>query len=350
MSRYFLFPFRAAPLALVVSFTIGLLLAIRSRINGIPVMGIPLALVLVSWFFKYCFVLLDAIIAGEDHPPVLSAEMVNPVDEQRPLAQAALIVAGLMLVGAAGRTLGTPVATVCAVVLVFALPASIAVLALSGNPFKAAYPVALFELIRSVGASYLLLNAITLTAAGLFVWLIRSGAPVWTLIAGTQVLLLLTFSLVGGVVFEHRHELGLDSRSRREFEAEREAREHVSERGRMIDRAYAKFRVSKPLEGWQEIEQWLTAHGQGERLAVERSAILQAACRWDDVRPADRLASDLIGWFLVRRETGRALEVLQERLRTHPNFRPASTADATRLAELAAAAGKPGLRRQLLGQ
>ena len=83
MKRYLLFPLRGAALVLVVSFTLGQVLAVRAGL-----LGIPLAVILVSWFFKYCFVLLDAIVAGEEEPPVLSAEMVNPVSEQRPLAQA----------------------------------------------------------------------------------------------------------------------------------------------------------------------------------------------------------------------------------------------------------------------
>ena len=60
-------------------------------------MGIFLGLLLLSWFFKYCFILLDAIVTGAHEPPVLSIEMVNPVDEQRPLAQALLIAGGAML-------------------------------------------------------------------------------------------------------------------------------------------------------------------------------------------------------------------------------------------------------------
>ena len=45
----------------------------------------PLALLVVSWFFKYGFVLLDQVADGVNEPPVLSYEMLNPANESRPL-------------------------------------------------------------------------------------------------------------------------------------------------------------------------------------------------------------------------------------------------------------------------
>src|ERR1700761_2336484 len=86
MGRYLRVPFHMTPLLLVATFTVGMVIAVHAGMGGIP-----LAIVLVSWFFKYCFVLLDSIVAGEDEPPVLAVEMVNPLSEQRPLLAAGLI-------------------------------------------------------------------------------------------------------------------------------------------------------------------------------------------------------------------------------------------------------------------
>jgi hypothetical protein len=346
MTRYLAFPFRGAALALVLTFTVGLALAMQAGLTGIP-----LALLLLSWFFKYCFILLDAVVAGDEEPPVLSIEMVNPISELRPLAQALLIAAGVMLVVTLGKFAGPPLAWLCGALLILTLPASIAVLGVSGNPFRAAWPPALYALIRGVGRGYLLLICVTLGAAVLIYWMARYGVPDYVLIAGAQMLLLLTFALVGGMMHEHRLELGIDTRTRQERLAERDEREHVSERNGMLDRAYMKFRVSKPLEGWQEIQAWLTTHGRsedpGDKVLLEQRAVLEAASQWDDVRPADRLADDLIALFLARRETGRALEVLEERLASNPKYRPTQATHVVRLAELATAAGKRSLRRRL---
>src|SRR6185437_11040355 len=129
-----------------------------------------------------------------------------------------------------------------------------------------------------------------------------------------------------------------------EHRAERDRREHNQARQRAIDHAYEQFRHQKPLEGWREIEAWLQAHAVGEATLSEYHAVFEAACGWDDVRPGDRLANELLGLLLARRQTGQALEVAERRFAVNPQFRPAS---ATRLAELASLAGKKTLRKQL---
>lgn len=161
MKRYLLLPFHSTPLLLVATFSVGLVLALKAGL-----MGIPLGLLLLSWFFKYCLVVLDSIVAGDDEPPVLSIEMVNPISEQRPLALALLIIAEGMLVVALRKHAGLAAGLCGVLVLTWALPANIAVLGVTRNPFFAIWPPTLFALIRAVGRGYVLLNGITLAAAG----------------------------------------------------------------------------------------------------------------------------------------------------------------------------------------
>jgi len=346
MKRYFLFPFRGGSLVLVVTFTLGLCVAQRAGW-----MGIPLAGLLASWFFKYCFILLDAVIAGAEESPVLSIEMVNPIDEQRPLAQALLIAGGAYLAFELGRHATPACGWLLAALLLFSLPASIAVLALSGNPLRAAWPPELVSVMRGVGPDYLLPLGSTAALTVLLVVFVCLGVPGWLSLAGAQFGLLVVFAVVGGILHEHRPELGIEFKSARERFAERSQREHVIERNRVLERAYGKFRVRKPLEGWQEIEAWLQAHGRAadvtDKLLLEHRAVLAAVLRWDDVRPGDRLTDELVSLYLARRETGRALQVVEERLASNAKYRPAQPAHASRLAELAAAAGKRALQRRL---
>jgi hypothetical protein len=112
-----------------------------------------------------------------------------------------------------------------------------------------------------------------------------------------------------------------------------------------------KFRVGKPAEGWQEIQTWLTSRGAGadarDVFLPEHRTVLAIAERWDDVRAADKLTNELVELYFARRQAGRALDVVEERLASNPKFRPTQSAHTLRLAELAAAAGKRALRRQL---
>ncbi|MDB6104337.1 MAG: hypothetical protein JWO52_4336 [Gammaproteobacteria bacterium] len=358
MKRYLLLPLHGTPLLLVATFSVGLVLAFKAGL-----MGIPLGFLLLSWFFKYCFVVLDSIVAGEAEPPVLSIEMVNPISEQRPLALALLIVLEGTLVVAlqkyAGRAAG-----VCAVLaLTWALPANIAVLGLTRNPFHAIWPPTLLALIRALGRNYYLLHGVMLVAAGVSYWIGAHAVSMGLALSAMQLMFLLTFALLGGTLFEHRLELGIESKTRQERMAERDAREHEAERRRMLDRAYSGFRVRKPIEGWQEIEAWLRQYGQGapresqadrsggnpggSPLLVEYRAVLEAASKWDDVRAADRLANDLVGLLLAKRANGEVLSVVEKRLATNPQFQVLPPAQAIRVAELAGAAGKRPLQRRV---
>jgi hypothetical protein len=348
MNHYVLFPFKGGALALWVIFTFGFDVAFHAGL-----MGIPLALALVSWFFKYCFALLDSIVTGADEPPVLSVEMINPLDEQRPLGQALLITGGVFLTLGVSHSAGVVLGWMCGALLLALLPASIATMGLTSNLVRAAWPPDLWSVVRGIGQrDYLILISAIPGLAVVLDMVQHFGAPWLVSLALAQLFLLLTFALVGSALHEHRLELGIEYRTLKERIAERDERELESERNRVLDHAYMKFRVGKPLEGWQEIQTWLDSRRAGvdptDRILTEHRAVLATTARWEDARAADKLTNDLVELYFARRETGRALEVVEDRVASNPNYRPKNEAHAIRLAELATAAGKRTLRRQLM--
>jgi len=342
LADYLLWPLRPTPLLLILIFTLGLLLA-----NAAGLIGIPLAIILVSWFFKYCFVFFDALVAGEEQPPVLSAEMVNPIDEQRPLAQAlALAVAASLLAWLQARA-GRPAFVLGSLLLLAVLPANVALLGISGNPFHAASPLAQLRLIRGLGWRYLwLVLAIILCGASLYgLW--HRGLPLALLLAGTQLAFLVSFTLLGAVLHANRVLLGLETRTRTERRDERERREQRARRRHMLDDAYAQLRLRRIEAAWQEIERWLAHECTKDTAASECGVLLEAVSSWDDATLGDRLANQCLALLLAHGETGRALEVLEKRLAVSRSFAPAPAALARRLAELADLAGKRALGRGL---
>jgi hypothetical protein len=120
-----------------------------------------------------------------------------------------------------------------------------------------------------------------------------------------------------------------------------------------LDRAHSKFRVRRPGEGWQEIEDWLRPHcragSSGDTCVAEYRAVLDAASKWDDVRPADRLANELVAILLSKRANGEALQVVEQRLATNAQFQIVPPDRSVRIAELAGAAGKRALQRKITG-
>src|SRR5271170_8512867 len=89
-------PARGGAAGVVLVFSVGLGLAIKAGF-----MGLPLAVLLVSWYFKYMYFLFDSVVRGVDEPPVLDIQMLNPFGERRPLVQ--LVVVG-MIFGLVGLT------------------------------------------------------------------------------------------------------------------------------------------------------------------------------------------------------------------------------------------------------
>jgi amino acid transporter len=59
--------------------------AVLLTLGGKPALiGIPAALISLSWFFKYAYIVFDHGVRSLDEPPALDIAMLNPVDEQRP--------------------------------------------------------------------------------------------------------------------------------------------------------------------------------------------------------------------------------------------------------------------------
>jgi len=341
LGRSFKLAFHTTALILVATFTLGFMLALRARF-----FGIPLICILTSWLIKYCFVLLDTGLFGNTEPPVLSVEMLNPLSEARPFALCFWIASCLALAIGAWNYAGAGLAFVVASVGIFLIPAIIGSLGLSSNVYLASLPNRWLHIMWTLGLDYMLITFIMLAAGGLIYLLVSIEAPGWVGISVQQLLLLFIFSCVGSALFERRAELGLESRSQDEHKEERRQREHNRDRQRAVDGAYEQFRHEKPKEGWRELEKWLTVHAQGQRRLIEYYAVLKAASAWEDPRPADRLANDLIAILLAQRDTGAALEVAEARFASNPSFRPTAV---VRLTELAGLAGKRTLRRQLAG-
>jgi hypothetical protein len=78
------------------------------------VLGIPLAFIVTSWFFKYAYILFDHTVSGYDDPPTLDIQMMNPLNESRPLAQVLILCLIYAAVKFTHQTLGPTAALILA--------------------------------------------------------------------------------------------------------------------------------------------------------------------------------------------------------------------------------------------
>ena len=339
--RHLVRPARGGAAAVVIVFAFLLIMAAKARF-----IGIPLALLVLSWFFKYAYVLFDHTVRGFDEPPMLAIEMVNPVNEQRPLGQVLILGLLFLALKVAQNYLGTPAAIALGVIFLFFPPASVAVLGLDSNILKAAYPVAWFHLVRGLGLLYgavLLVILVGCLSLGLL-WKLDLWEPIE--IALGMFAILSIFSFLGGAIYERRHELGIETWVSPERTAELKNKEEWRGHEKLVLDAYGLMRAGAHIKSWQVLFDWLKGRGfspEDYRWLCERTV------KWDDPRYITRLTEDYVARLLVLKRTGEALDAVAQRLTLDPNFRPKTAADTLSVAQLAArGGGAPRLARILL--
>jgi hypothetical protein len=334
-------PARGGAAAVLVVFAFLLVLAAKAGL-----VGIPLALLVISWFFKYAYVLFDHTVRGFDEPPTLDIQMMNPVNEQRPLAQVAILALIGYAVYLTQEHFGAIAAVVLAIVCLFFLPASVAILGLESNILKAANPVYWFSLVRGLGILY---GAVLLVVLGYALVLRLLGAlDLWLPVEiGIGMFAVLSvFSFLGGALYERRHELNLETWVSPERTAALETQQTLRENDQLVHEAYGLMRAGAHIKCFGMLEEWLKGRGSSPedyRWLCERTA------SWDDPRYVTRLTEELVARLLMLKRTGEALDLVGQRLDLDPGFRPKSAADTLSIAQLAArGGGAPRVARILL--
>jgi hypothetical protein len=113
-------PLRGSAAGVILVFSVLLTLSARGGL-----FGIPLGLILMSWFFKYAYILFDHIVWGFKESPHLDIQLLNPLDEQRPLGQCLILGLGAMAVGGAWTSIGPAAGAVLGAVGMLLVPASV---------------------------------------------------------------------------------------------------------------------------------------------------------------------------------------------------------------------------------
>ena len=345
--RYLAVPLRTAPLLLIGTFSVLLMVALKAGI-----LGIPLGLILLSWFSKYSFVLMDHVAEGAVEPPVMSAEMVNPLSEQRPLVLLLMVIGLFYAANWARHWIGDRGSLVLLFAVGVTLPAVVAVQGATNTVVQSLNPRRVLGLIVRLRGDYLvILGFIAL------VWLfarfvlnssIGAVLPLVVQVALIMYAWLAVFALLGGMLFERRFDIGLeDVHTPESVVAGDDDDDAPDERARdkEIDRIYAEWRGGAHANAWNTV---LGLVGKSSDPMGELRWLYQRAAQWPDGRLADRLAREMVPRLLAQRSTGEALDLVRERLKKDARFRPAGSADLLTLVQLARAAGDRATARVLL--
>ncbi len=330
--RVLLVPFRSTSLILIASFAV--LLAFFGTAGFYGRFG---QLFLQIWVLKYCYVLIEHIADGRFDPPVMSTDMLSPL-EARPWAQLAIVLLGAAACNALG---GTP-AAVLATMLVLLFPATIAVLGV-GEPFyQALNPLMLFRLIGGLGPYYLLILATIPLYIGFLFLLARLN--VWIVVWYAAILLcqISFFSFIGGCIYLRRQQLGLEPSRSPERTAAREETERNKLRARMLDEVFQQVRIGKHVEATRPLAQWLKSL-DGATAALDAQHVASQALGWDSAAGLNTIGSTLIRHLLRAGRPDAALAIYERLRQRAPSLTLDSADDLRTLADYAESVGRTEL-------
>src|SRR5260370_35882539 len=73
--------------------------------------------------------------------------------------------------------------------------------------------------------------------------------------------ILSVFSVLGGALYERRHELGLETWASPERTEELQRKQDLRESENQVTEAYGQMRAGSHTQAWQLLQTWLTARG-----------------------------------------------------------------------------------------
>ncbi|HTT05135.1 MAG TPA: hypothetical protein VMF64_07585 [Steroidobacteraceae bacterium] len=326
---WLLMPLRTSGIFTLVFVAVGLTVLLKSGWLALP--GV---FILATWYFKYSFAFLDALVAGQREAPVLSVEMIMAsLDEFRFLLPLILCIVAFFAFGAAGYFVGTILAIVLAGVMLTVVPAVIAVQGWTGRLSHSLDPMVSVHMARALGRDYIWVLA---CIAGLvLLCALAALLPVSPLLIRVGVSLyawLGTIAVIGGALHVNRETLSelipliipeiappsIDAAAR--------------ERERWIDLMYGALRANNRDNVWNVVMERVqtVAHP-----LPELQWLYERVAAWRPFPFPNRVAQEIITRLLAEDREGEALRLARARLALDPSFRTLDAHEAHRLAQLA---------------
>lgn len=310
--------------------------------------GVPLILILLSWFFKYSFAYLDRLASGQTQAPVLSVEMiVGTLGEFRWLVPLILVCAAFFLSGAGSHLLGAVLDGVAALGLLACLPAVLVIQGWTGRLSHSLNPRIWRAAADGLSGDYAPMVGWTLVIV-----LICVAAP--TIIPGVPRLLRIAFVLyawlaligvTGTALYAHRERLAeqlplvLRDIQVRTFD------DLVEEREAWLDRIYGAWRANALENAHRTVLERVESSAEPLRELQWLSVRLST---WQPPEFSSQIARELVTRLLREDREAEALRLVKERRAVDPGFRLAHRSESLRLARVAHGWGDRGTAEALL--
>lgn len=321
-------PFQPGSLLFVAASSLLLGLVWGSGIFIVMLIGLWATWIILVWHTRYAFRMIDDIANGVREAAAADVEMASPFGDSRCLLHP-LLALSLVLLHVLYPAL--PVAPTLVFAALF-FPPSIAACAMSGHTRDALNPLSVGRVIAGLGPWYAAAVLALVICAALGVLLARQLDPGWLLFASLELLLLIAYAAIGGVVYHRRIELGFAARISPERRAEVQENARRAERQRLLDHVFGQLRGHDAPRAAAEVAQWLR-QAAAHDLHGDVQAILGAGKAWNEPFEFARLLQGLLPVLLQLRQPALAFSVVEAGLATHAAFTSADEATAVTLIE-----------------
>lgn len=300
---------------------------------GIPLFGIPLALILLSWTAKHSIATLHALAGGAHEDPVLSLEMISGrLGGWRAFFAMLALVSLLFSTGAASFWLGPLPAMLCGIVAVLVMPTALLALGWTDSVSAAFDPRAARQLAQALGPDYRsLVGSCVLVIAGTLLLMLGADGSFILRIAAVLLGWLILVAISGATIHANRQALESVTEFHRARERPRTAEEIARERQQQYDDVYATWRSGDKASVRRRILS-LSAAPDGTQTLRE---LYERARNWDAPLLMDHIAQALIDLDMPAGRGGSALRLVRERLAANHGFAPSETGHALELARVA---------------
>ena len=307
------------------------------------VVSIAAIWLILVWLTQYALVLIDDAANGSHETRAASVEMATAMLDARAWVHPALAVAVGVLLYLHPDWPRLPVLLVAALLF----PASLGASAMTGHAVHALHPGEMARVIRGLGIWYPVVVLFVLACALLGMLVARRADSMILIVASAEMLLLLAYAGMGGVLYVRRRELGFEPRKSPERVAQREEEARHGVRQQFIDDLYKDLRVRESARAARDAGRWLQT-AKPEHLKGDLHALLEAGRHWAEPREYPRMLRGLIPLLLEMKQPSLALNLADAGLAATPKFAPAAEPEAVLLIRYAQQTGRGRLAQTLL--
>lgn len=327
--------------------------ALMAAAFKVGLFGVPLFLIMLTWFFRYGLLMMEYTAWDGKEAPVLEVEMLNPLEQAK--SGVLLFITGVFfaIYYAAQywsyELFGTRVpGAFVGLGAVGLLPAIAAVQVAKDRALQALDPRDWFHLIRWMKSDYLLVLACILIywlfAYILLVTPLGDHVPLFVLIVALMFGWLAVQALLGGAIRERRISDPDDSPVER-FEEGPSQAEIERARERKIDRIYGEWRSGAQKNAWETLLR--EAEESGDPVG-ELRWMLERMTSWEEPRLMNRMAQELVPRLIAISRFSEAITLTRQRLAADPGYRPVTATETLRMARIARDGGDRPTARALL--